>query len=114
MRPMLKDALAIDELNYDLTEIIAVDDRCEVEDITDDTIMIEAKYVLEKFTSSVQGFFHHDALMGRDGAEEQAWARKNVKQLKAFIRKYNKPVTTLDVTKYEAKAGDEDSFSNLD
>jgi hypothetical protein len=87
---MLKDALAIDELNYNLNEIIAVDDRCEVEEIPDDTILGEAVYVLEKFTSPIQGFFHHDCLMGRDGAEEQRWARKNVKQLKAFIRKYEK------------------------
>jgi len=90
MTPMLKDALAIDELNYDLTEIIAVDDRCAVEDIPDETILGEAIYVLEKFTSPVQGFLHHDCLMGRDGAEEQRWARKNVKQLKAFIKKYYK------------------------
>jgi hypothetical protein len=90
MTPMLKDALAIDELNYNLNEIIAVDDRCEVEEIPDDTILGEAVYVLEKFTSPIQGFFHHDCLMGRDGAEEQRWARKNVKQLKAFIRKYEK------------------------
>jgi hypothetical protein len=87
---MLKDALAIDELNYNLNEIIAVDDRCAVEDIPDDTILGEAVYVLEKFTSPVQGFFHHDCLMGRDGADEQRWARKNVKQLKAFIKKYYK------------------------
>jgi len=90
MTPILKDALAIEELNYDLTEIIAVDDRCEVEDIPEDTILGEAIYVLEKFTSPVQGFFHHDCLMGRDGADEQRWARKNVKQLKAFIKKYGK------------------------
>ena len=90
MTPMLKDALAIDELNYNLNEIIAVDDRCAVEDIPDDTILGEAIYVLEKFTSPVQCFFHHDCLMGRDGADEQRWARKNVKQLKAFIKKYNK------------------------
>ena len=90
MTPMLKDALSIDELNYDLTEIIAVDDRCAVEEIPDSTILGEAIYVLEKFTSPVQGFFHHDCLMGRDGAEEQRWARNNVKQLKAFIRKYGK------------------------
>jgi len=90
MTPMLKDALAIDELSYNLNEIIAVDDRCAVEDIPDDTILGEAVYVLDKFTNPMQGFFHHDCLMGRDGADEQRWARKNVKQLKAFIRKYNK------------------------
>jgi hypothetical protein len=90
MSQILKDALAIDELSYNLTEIIAVDDRCEVQDIPEDTILGEAIYVLDKFTSPVQGFFHHDCLMGNDGPEEQQWARKNVKQLKAFIKKYNK------------------------
>jgi hypothetical protein len=90
MTPMLKDALAIDELNYNLTEIIAVDDRCEVQDIPEDTILGEAIYVLDKFTNPMQGFFQHDCLMGKDGADEQRWARKNVKQLKAFIKKYGK------------------------
>ena len=90
MTPMLKDALAIEELNYNLNEVIAVDDRCAVEDIPDDTILGEAIYVLDKFTNPIQGFFHYDCLMGRDGASEQRWARKNVKQLKAFIKKYNK------------------------
>lgn len=87
MRPTIKAALAIDELAYTLDNI-ATDDKVSVDSYTDEQIVSEAQYVLDLFVNPSQGHINHEAWVGDEGPEQKAWARKQVRQLKAFIKKY--------------------------
>lgn len=93
MRDIHAAAMAIDELAYTLDNI-ATDDRVAIDSYTDEQVISEAKYVLELFVDPGQGHINHEALNGAEGRQQQAWARKQVKLLKAFIRKYDR--TTKD------------------
>jgi hypothetical protein len=85
MRPIIKAALNIRELAYDL-ENISQDDKKQISDYTDAEILHEAKYVLEIYHES--GTVSNDALMGEHGKDEQKSARDDVRKLKALIKKF--------------------------
>ena len=87
MRQIVKSALQIDELAYTLNNI-AHDDKVNVDTYSDHQIMIEAKYVLDLFLNPSQGHINHEALLGDEGPEQEAWAKQQVKKLKAFIKQY--------------------------
>ena len=87
MRQIVKSALAIDELAYTLDNI-AHDDKVTVDTYSDQQIVSEAKYVLDLFLNPSQGHINHEALLGDEGPEQEAWAKQQVKKLKAFINKY--------------------------
>jgi len=84
-RPILKAAMNIRELAYDL-ENISQDDKKQISDYTDAEILHEAKYVLEIYHES--GTVSNDALMGEHGKDEQKSARDDVRKLKALIKKF--------------------------
>jgi hypothetical protein len=87
MREIVKSAMAIDELAYSLDNI-SIDDKVAVDSYPDEQIVKEAKYVLDLFVNPSQGHINNEALMGDEGPQQQVWARKQVRQLKAFIKKY--------------------------
>ena len=87
MRQIVKSALQIDELAYTLNNI-AHDDKVTVDTYSDHQIVIEAKYVLDLFLNPSQGHINHEALLGDEGPEQEAWAKQQVKKLKAFIKQY--------------------------
>ena len=89
MKKILEDAFKSDELQQQLEEVIAVDDRVAVEDIPDATIIEEAHYVLGKFTGESGGFEQEDDYRGENGPEMKRWAAKNVKSLRVFLNKYD-------------------------
>ncbi len=81
------EAMRIDELAYTL-ENISTDDRKPITDYSAADIVAEARYVLELFVNPAQGHINSEALAGDEGAEQQRWARQQVRQLRAFIKKY--------------------------
>ena len=87
MKQILKDAYKSDELKYQIREVIAVDDKIEPEDMSDELIISEAQYVLSKFIGGI-GFEQEEEYRGEHGAEQQRWARGNVRAIKAFLKKY--------------------------
>ena len=89
MKKILIDAFKSDELKQQLEDVIAVDDKVDVGDIPDATILQEAHYVLGKFTGESGGFEQEADFNGDNGPELKTWARKNVKSLRAFIKKYD-------------------------
>jgi len=89
MKQIIKDAFKSDELTYSLVEVICVDDKCEPEDLTDELIINEARYVLNKYVNGAAGFMQHDEYLGEEGPEAQQNARKNVAALRKFLKKYN-------------------------
>ena len=89
MKQILKDAFKSSELQYSLEDVIAVDDKIDVEKIPDAEIIKEAKYVLGKFTGASVGFEQEDDYKGHNGAEQQAWAMKEVAALKMLLKKYD-------------------------
>lgn len=91
-RPIVIAALKIAELEYQLVNINAVDDKLEPDvylaNISDQEIINEAEWRLSGFFE--YGHDNNDRLNGED-KNERADARKNVRQLYAFLKKY-KPV----------------------
>jgi len=87
MKQILKDAYKSDELKYHLTEVIAVDDKTDPEDMSEELIISEAKYVLSKFIGGI-GFEQEEEYRGEHGPEQQRWARANVRAIKAFLKKH--------------------------
>jgi len=87
MRAIIKAALAIDELQYDL-ENISADDGKQIEDYTDAEIVSEAKYVLDQFQEALGSHLNYEDLSGENGPERQKWARGEVRKLKALIKKF--------------------------
>jgi len=85
-RPILRAALAIDELSQTLENVCA-DTHRKVEDLPDEEIVGEAEYVLSCFHEA--GHINHEALFGApDGPYDRKWALGEVRKLKALIRKY--------------------------
>jgi len=82
-RPIVKDATAIYELLYSL-ENICGDDGIEIHDAEDWYIYDEAVYVLKTFYED--GHIRNMWLIGEDGDPKEA--KKEVKALKQFIKKY--------------------------
>lgn len=87
LKPILKDAFKSDELQQHLTDVIAVDEKCEVVYLSDKLILSEAKYVLDKFVGNT-GFEQADDYCGDNGPEQKEWARKNVAAIRKFLKKY--------------------------
>ena len=58
MRAIIKAALAIDELAYNL-ENISTDDKRPLEDFSTNEILAEAAYVLDLFVNPSQGHINH-------------------------------------------------------
>lgn len=87
MKSILKDAFKSDELEQHLTDVIAIDDKCAVDDLADKLIITEAKYVLDKFVGN-SGFGQADDHAGNNGPELRAWARKNVTAIRKFLAKH--------------------------
>jgi hypothetical protein len=88
MKQILKDAYKSSELHHHITEVIAVDDKCEPEDIPESFIISEAEYVLSKYIGGI-GFEHEEEYNGHRGDEAQKDAKQNVKAIKAFLKKYS-------------------------
>lgn len=101
MKQLLKDAFKSSELQYNLQDVIAVDDKIKVEEIPDAEIIKEAKYVLGKFTGTSGGFEQEEDYKGQNGPEQQAWAKKEVAALKRLLAKYDDSGAIRPVTKAE-------------
>ena len=86
MEKYIKDALSICELSGSL-ERISSDDNREIESYTQQEILDEAKWVLSEFFEG--GHSSNDALNGESGIEAKKEAQKEVRYLKAFIKKYS-------------------------
>jgi hypothetical protein len=89
MKAILTDAFKSSELQYSLEDVIAVDDKINVNDIPDVEIVKEAKYVLGKFTGTSVGFEQENDYKGYNGPEQKSWARAEVAALKKFLKKYD-------------------------
>ena len=84
---LVAKALAIEELAYNL-ENISHDDKKEIAEFTSKEIVNEAKYVLDLFVNPMQGHINNEAFNGDEGIEQRRWARRQVSQLRAFIKKF--------------------------
>ncbi len=82
------DAMKIDELAYTLNNI-STDDKKAIADYTKVEVIEEAKYVLNLFINSAYGHINYEALIGDEGADQQKWAKRQVRQLRTFIKKYS-------------------------
>lgn len=78
---LLKKAMAITELANTLDNISA-DDRIPVEQMPDEQIISEAKYVLSLF---YEGGTVQSEMLESDDADERRDGRKQIRQLKAII-----------------------------
>ena len=85
MRDIIKAALAIPEMQFAF-ECICTDDKKEPSDFTDSEVVAEAEYRL--YTYFENGHINNDMRVGREGAEGKKTAQKDVRMLKAFIKKY--------------------------
>lgn len=82
----IKDALKSNELAISL-ENISTDDNKAISDYTLQEVLAEARYVLSCFFES--GHVNNEWL-NSDDKEERMDARKEVKTLKLFIKKYER------------------------
>lgn len=78
---LLKKAMAITELANTLDNI-SVDDRIPVEQMPDEQIISEAKYVLGLFG---EGGTVQSEMLDSDDPDERKDARKQIRQLRAII-----------------------------
>lgn len=89
MTTIYQDLEKSEELSYHINDVICVDEKCEVTELSDDLIISEAKYVLSKYIGNL-GFDHEDDFTGENGREAYYEARQNVKAIKSFLRKWDK------------------------
>lgn len=85
MRDIVKAALAIPEMQFAF-ECICTDDKKEPNDFSDAEVVAEAEYRL--YTYFENGHINNDMRLGRETAEGKKIAQKDVRMLKAFIKKY--------------------------
>ena len=85
MRAIVKAATAIPEMQFAF-ECICADDNKEPEDYTDAEIVSEAEYRLSTYFED--GHINSDEMRLGDDREANKIARKDIKMLKAFIKKY--------------------------
>ena len=83
---MLEHALGIDELYVQLVDVDASDLKCEVHELSDYHIVMEALYKISCYQEG--GHILNEHLEGEDGKEAMLEARKNLKQLKTFVKKH--------------------------
>ena len=88
IKQILKDAFKSSELQQHLEDVIAVDEKCHVEDLSDELIINEAKYVLDKYVGN-GGFEQADEFNGELGSESRKEARKQVTAIRKFLEKYS-------------------------
>jgi len=88
VRALVKAALEIDELGYNLDNV-STDQKVSIEDLPDAEIVSEARYVLDTFINPMQGHINGQAYRGEEGPEQRRWAQGQVRKLKSFIKKYN-------------------------
>lgn len=81
-----KEAKGIHELGISLDNI-SHDDKKDIADYTQQEVVAEAKYVLSTFYEG--GHCNNDEL-GDEDQEVRRFARKQVGQLKRFIKRYSK------------------------
>ena len=91
MRPIVKAALAIPEMQFAFECICADDSRKQgkevsPEDYCDEVIVSEAEYRLSTYFE--YGHINNDMRNGEEGAEGKKIAQKDVRMLKAFIKKH--------------------------
>lgn len=85
VRQIVEDAKKIPEMVFAF-ECICQDDNKEPNDYSDAQIVAEAEYRL--YTYFEQGHINNDMRLGRETAEGKKIAQKDVRMLKAFIKKY--------------------------
>jgi len=85
MRAIVKAATAIPEMQFAF-ECICADDKKEPEDYTDEEIVSEAEYRLSTYFED--GHINSDEMRMGDDPEMNKIARKDIRMLKAFIKKY--------------------------
>jgi hypothetical protein len=85
MRAIVKAATAIPEMQFAF-ECICADDKKEPEDYTDEEIVSEAEYRLSTYFED--GHINSDEMRMGDDPESNKIARKDIRMLKAFIKKY--------------------------
>jgi|TARA_R110001606_G_scaffold151214_1_gene291633 hypothetical protein len=86
VRDIIRDINKVDALRQQVIEVNCQDDNCEPSDYTDVEIMDEALYVLS--TYSERGHINAEMLWGYDGAESKRIARRELRQLRGFVKKY--------------------------
>jgi hypothetical protein len=85
VRQIVEDAKKIPEMVFAF-ECICQDDKKEPNDYSDTQIVSEAEYRL--YTYFENGHINNDMRLGRDTTEGKKIAQKDVRLLKAFIKKY--------------------------
>ena len=84
---MLEDALSCSELAVQLGNIVT-DDKVNLTDLSLETILNEADYLLEKYSNS--SWMHHGSLLaGHQGKENQDLAIKEVNEINEFLDKWD-------------------------
>ena len=92
---MLKSAFKSYELEQHLKDVIAVDDKCAVEDMSTELVLKEAQYVLDKFVGNT-GFDQASDYCGDNGPEAKKLALAEVAALRKFLKKYRPPPTAAN------------------
>ena len=89
-RKIVQDALKISEMDYAL-ECICTDDRKDPNDsfYSDNWYVDEAMYRLSTYFED--GHINNDEMRLGEDASDRAVARKDIKMLRAFIKKYRTP-----------------------
>jgi hypothetical protein len=87
MKNILKAAFKSSELEDHLVNVICVDDKIKPENLSEQTIIKEAKYVLSKYIGGL-GFEHEEEYNGYCGEEAQEEAEKQVRILRSFLKRY--------------------------
>tara|TARA_R100000697_G_scaffold45810_1_gene58923 strand:+ start:323 stop:598 length:276 start_codon:yes stop_codon:yes gene_type:complete len=85
-RQLVEDACKCTELNHFL-DIISTDDNKEIDDYTDAEIIAEAQYVSSLYTEG--GTAQSECLSGDCGKISQRNARRELKELKWFLKKHS-------------------------
>lgn len=91
-RAIVRDASKVSELRYQLWEVISVDDNCEVDDYSDWDIVSEAMFVQNKYLDQGDCWIHREMLEGKHGEEEQKIAKRELRELNRFLKKWKPTV----------------------
>jgi hypothetical protein len=87
-RPIVRAALAIDELSHTLGNVCC-DTHREVADLPDEEIVSEAAYVLSCFFEA--GHINNEALV-----DDRKWALSEIRKLRSLLKKYRKAPTPYE------------------
>lgn len=92
-RECVRDALKCDRLKDQLYNVICVDDDCEPDDYSDWQLVSEATYMRSLYFEG--GTVSNMEYRGDEGEDIQRAAKREVRQLNRFIKKWT---PTLDKT----------------